>query len=633
MQLLPLALMIKIIICLICTNTSATSTNVIYVDPHNGTMASKCWTGGIKLPCKTYDLAKKGASLLRGRYNVHVEVIASRNTSCEEQTWMRDSQNDTCRCGKSIKDSVSCYNDGVNVHVSILTCHCMTYDEEAGIVITGACPYGCGQSTDNFGKDIYYPLPLNVSKLNDKMCGNHKRESRFCGKCMEESSPLAYSYDLNCIKCKSRFQWLKFIAFAFIPLTVFYFIVLIFRIDATDPYLYGFITLCQAIASPVNLRAVFTLLSGKNGLVIRFLAPFYTLWNLDFFRSLKLNICLNLTTLQTLALDYAIAVYPLLLVVITYILIELHARGCRLILWLWRPFHRCCVRFTRIMDIKSSIIKAFATFLLLSYVKLINSTLDMLLPVKAYDVHGKVVGTYVYYDASYKYFSKEHRPYAIMAITFFIIFVLSPLFLLLFYPTACFQRFLNSHRLRSHALQVFVDAFQGHYKDGTEPGTHDCRWFAAVYSLARIIGLYVIFGISEDALCYSLTGIMLVFFVIFMVIVKPYRSSVINTYHISIVLYIAIICFSITTLDQASIKGRWFMKTIIIFIIFLVVMPILVVALYIVCLCALRWHFRSCKKAWEVLSHPSEELRKFSDESEDKLLTASVPKGYQTLNT
>ena len=79
------------------------------------------------------------------------------------------------------------------------------------------------------------------------------------------------------------------------------------------------------------------------------------------------------------------------------------------------------------MDIQSSIIKAFATFLLLSYVKLLNSTVDILLPVRTYDMHDKVVGWYVYYNASYKYFSKEHLPYAITAITIFLLFILSPL--------------------------------------------------------------------------------------------------------------------------------------------------------------------------------------------------------------
>ena len=322
--------------------------------------------------------------------------------------------NSTCQCGSNIHDAVSCNKN----QVSILSCKCMTDDEKDGVLV-GSCPYGCGLSNDSssWKQHVYHPLPMNVSRLNDAMCGQLNRDGRLCSKCKEGFSPLVYSYDLNCIKCtNSKYNWLKFTAAAFIPLTIFYFIVILFRINATNPYLYGFITLNQALAAPVNLRAILTVLKGKYIVALRLIAVPYTIWNLDYFRSLSLNMCLNLSTLQTLALDYAIAVYPLVLVILTYFLIELHARGCRLLLLLWRPFHKCCVRFTRTMDIQSSIVKAFATFLLLSYVKLLNSTLDILLPVNVYNVHEEVVGWYVYYDASYKYFSKEHLPYAIMGL-------------------------------------------------------------------------------------------------------------------------------------------------------------------------------------------------------------------------
>ena len=186
--------------------------------------------------------------------------------------------------------------------------------------------------------------------------------------------------DLKCIPYKdkdSHYNWLKFLAVAFIPLTLFYSVVPLFWIDATSLYLYGFITLNQALASPVSLWGLLITLKGNYLLGVRLLAIPFTIWNLDFFRSLLLNICLDLTTLQTLALGYAIAVYPLFLVLITYTVIELHDRGCRVLVWLWRPFHRRCVQFYRVMDIQSSIIKAFATFLLLSNVKLLNTTLNI----------------------------------------------------------------------------------------------------------------------------------------------------------------------------------------------------------------------------------------------------------------
>ena len=628
-----MVLHLVVVISLLASALAGTSTRVIYVDQDKGSLDPNCWTGGMNLPCKSYHLAEKGALLLKNKFNDIVEIIPHKNASCESYTWMYDS-NDTCKCGKGLDYRVRCSYDHGGVHVSILTCSCMTYDEETARVTMGQCPYGCGQTADS--SDVYYSLPPNVSELNTKVCGRHNRDSRFCSKCKNGSSPLVYTYDLQCIECNnSKFNWLKFIAIAFIPLTIFYFIVIFFRINATNPYLYGFILVNQALASPINLHSVLSSTDGRTRLIIRILAIPYTIWNLDFFRTLPLNICLDLTTLQTLALDYTIAVYPLVLLVITYTLIELHARGCRLVLWLWRPFHRCCVRFTRIMDIQSSIIKAFATFLLLSYVKLLDTTIGMLLPVKAKDVHGQVVGWYVYYDASYRYFHKDHLPYAIMGIACFLIFVLSPLVLLLIYPTTCFQRCLNICRLRSHALQVFVDTFQGHYKDGTEPGTRDCRWFAAVYFILRMVIFYVLFGISEDSMCYSLTGIGLLLFGTLLVILKPYRSRKVNTYHTMIIIYLAITTFTISIFHQATIGDYWIVNFSMGSILLLVFLPTLVITVYVVYYCIVHCCFKSCQRAGKVLSQQRRKrFRNLANNTEEENpLGSSITKSYHSINT
>jgi hypothetical protein len=49
----------------------------------------------------------------------------------------------------------------------------MTYEEELGIAIVGACPYGCGfqSKISSWSRKAYSPLPENVSSLNDAMCG------------------------------------------------------------------------------------------------------------------------------------------------------------------------------------------------------------------------------------------------------------------------------------------------------------------------------------------------------------------------------------------------------------------------------------------------------------------------------
>ena len=483
-------------------------------------------------------------------------LLESSDETCDH-TWMYFS-NGSCHCGGDVHDTVKC-STNPDIKVLVSNCNCITYDEEGGVLV-GSSPYGCGfVSLLDKNQPHYHSLPSNLSRLNEAMCGRLNRNGRLCSKCQEGFCPLAYSYDYSCIECTdSTYNWLKFIAVGFVPLTVFYIIVIIFRVNATNPYLYGFITLNQAIASPISLRASFISIGNyKLKLVVKILAIPIAIWNLDFFRTISLNICLNLTMLQILTLDYAIALYPLALVVATYALVELYARGWRPIVWLWRPFHKCYIRFGRMVNVQSSIVKGFATFLLLSYVKLLNTTSDILLPVRAYNVRQEVVGTYVYFDSSYEYLSTDHLPYAILAMFVLIIFILFPLFILLLYPLRCFQRCLGFLRLRNNVMHTFVDAFQGHFKDGTESRTRDCRYFSAIYFLGRIILLFLIFGLTEDMICYNVAGLSILFMGCLILLLQPYKSTRVNIYHVLMLTGLALNCFLITTAHQTTAKDHW----------------------------------------------------------------------------
>ena len=529
-------------------------------------------------------------------YRLKDEVNLNTGYSCE-QVWLQSCQNFIHKIA-SLAGYVYCIGGNQS---GMIACNCVNHDDDhdSNCLIVGRCPYTCGfyDQKSHWTEKIVFPLPKDVNKLNQFACGRLNRTGRLCSECMEGLSPQVYSYDLNCIRCdNNNFNWFKFIAVAFIPLTVFYFIVILFRINATNPYMYGFITFNQFVGSPIFLRACFLTLKGKYKFAVRLIALPYGVWNLDFFRSLPLDICLNLTTLQTLALDYAIAVYPLLLVVITYILIELHARGCRLLLCLWRPFHRCCVWFTRIMDIRSSIIKAFATFLLLSYVKLLNSTLDMLSPTKVHDINSNFTkqNWYVYYDASYKYFGKEHLSYAIMTILFFFVFVLSPLVFLLVYPTRCFQKYCCGSR--NQLLRTFADTFQGHYKDGTQPQTRDCRWFAAVYFLGRIVLLYFIFGVTQNRVCFVLAGLFLILLGIVMVLFQPYKSAKANTFHTVLPFFMAFSSLLITLLNESEVMSRPLIKHIVPVAIFCFTLPIVIVISYTVYTYVLLRVYKKCRE-------------------------------------
>ena len=141
--------------------------------------------------------------------------------------------------------------------------------------------------------------------------------------------------------------------------------------------------------------------------------------------------------------------------------------------------------------------------------------------------------------------------------------------LLLLYPARCCQKCLNicNHGSLRIVLHTFVDAFQGHFKDGTEPGTRDCRWFSAVYFLGRITIMYAIFFISDYARGYiaaaglslMLYGICLSILVILMFLLQPYKSKRVNYYHTVLMLILAITCFLSALVSQS--KAYWISYT------------------------------------------------------------------------
>ena len=615
---------------------------IIYVDTENGTLNNSCWEGGLDNPCSNLELANTGAQ----RYNSTIAVLlrygTSHNTSttapttsrvftypqlattgnsifkcgptdnkcnepasnctcrCNEGNYQKyiysrnvscppwfEPDNGTCRCGEGVHGIVKC-NETLQ-ESGILDCYCMTYNEVTGTVVSGACLYNC---VNNALKDaVYLPMPNALEHLNDAMCGRLNRGGQLCGECKTNYSPPVYSYDLECTMCSGeQYNWIKYVAIAFVPLTVFLVLVLCCRISATSPQLYAFVMYSQFIAIPANVRIIFAAIKGIDradaSVAFQILSTLYGVWNLDFFRTLiPHTICLKVDTLQVLALDYSIAFYPLALIVVTYVLIELHAHNFRVIVWTWRPFHRCFARFRQQWDIKTSIVDAFATFLLLSNIKLLSVSFDLLTPTSVYNINGSVVGIYLYYDASIEYFgTKKHLPYAIVAVFVVLIFIIFPILLLLLYPMRWFQRCLGLCRVKWHALPIFIDAFQGCYKDGTN-GTRDCRYFAGVYLFVRLI-FFILIAITRNAVFYALAVLLLVSVAISLAIVQPYKAefAVYNVVDLVFVLAMAMWCGAAVFYCTAAVKARYLLKTSVVVLSLLAVLPLL----YLVVI-FLRW--------------------------------------------
>ncbi len=312
-----------------------------------------CWTK-IQTPCETSSPTQTGLIKdLSSKKFIDPTVIEDHDMDC--YPWMfRNPRNGKCECSNIPYRSVLC-----DVEISrtfILDCYCMTYDSESNETQLGRCVYGCGHKRDT----VFYTLPNNTGDLNSYSCGRMNRDSTLCGKCLPGYSPLLYSYEMKCMNCTGEnmtYNWIKYIAVAYIPLTFFYFFIVMFKFNGTSPLLKLFISVSQGIFSPIAIRGYFSVISNKSYIekFIKAISCLYNIWNLDFFRAVIPPICAtDISQIQVLALDYAIAFYPLVLVILTYFLISLHSRDVRIVVWLWRPFHKVFSLVSQSWDIEGS---------------------------------------------------------------------------------------------------------------------------------------------------------------------------------------------------------------------------------------------------------------------------------------
>ena len=481
------------------------------------------------------------------------------NSTNQCPPWFIPSKNvngtEVCQFGNILDGRVEQFGWKPRTYLS--TCYCMSRNQKINHTVVGACPYTCFRN-GSLNRGNYRLVPKTVAQLN-RVCDFMNRDGQLCGQCKEGFAPSVYSYDLKCIDCtyKNIYPIIKYIVIAFLPLTLFYSTVVIFRIHATSPAMNGFILVSQTLVTPLHMRVVELSNHVNNDTdiipIASTVSSIFGIWNLDFFRMVYTPFCLHskMTMLQTMALDYTIAVYPLILIVITYLMVELYDRNLKIIVCIWRPFLKCFAHFRRKWDIRTSLIDAFATFILLSSVKLLGVSFDLLFPINLFNELGhRIDPPYLYFSGEIAYFGKEHLPYGIVAGVILFIFVILPTLLMCLYPCRCFQQCLNLCRLQCRLLHTFMDAFLCGYKDGTN-GTYDCRYFAAIYMIVRT-ATFVAFAITLTSVYFPIALLMFFVFAMSIALVKPYKVSIYNTINTILVLSLSSVYLAVILGPDAS---------------------------------------------------------------------------------
>ena len=451
--------------------------------------------------------------------------------------WMTQ-QDRECLCREfSFTEAVFCDPATRTTYVAAGTC--VTYDNTSEAIAIGYCPYDRTGKDSNYVKLFFTSLPENESELNDVMCGPLNRQGLLCSSCRPGYGVSAYSFDYSCAKCdEHHLGILPYIFLGFTPTTILYILVLLLSVRLTSAPLAGLVIFYQIYNESVRINIPFyvSIAFSTNTFVyycIRILLFFSGIWNLAFFESFTPPLCMseNIGTVRAVALEYVPALYPLLLVFITFLVIRMYDHNVYPVVWMWRRFnlHKMCLRLKKTWDIKRSIINAFSTFLFLCYSKMVVISLNLLYIVPIYDVHGTVIRRSLRLDSTVTNFGPSHAPFAFIAIFTIITFGIFPILLLVFYPTRLFQKCLQRFRCRAtHGVHIFVDTYQGCLKDGTN-GTRDYRIVSAVYLMLRF-GAPVTW-IAENGsgrLALGLFSFLFITMGIFIALFRPYKEDYMN---------------------------------------------------------------------------------------------------------
>ena len=450
-----------------------------------------------------------------------------------------------CECDQSIQGIIRCSKDCLYIEYG----HCLTWNNITRSLEVGLCILNPRLSNACEIHGVYM-IDTNISglELNRMVCGHYNRQGVQCRECLDGYGPAMISDGVTCADCsKHKHLWLLSLLFQLMMVTVMYLVIILFQIKGTASPLNVIIMYSQSCVNVLTIRSI---LRVKLACFIgqRITTIFLTVigvMNLDFFRFLIPPLCISASIkfINSLLFDYILAIYPLILTVFMYLIIELHDREYQIITCLSYPVRKIYKFFShKNWNPKITVLDTAATFLLLSYSKFLYTSINLLFAVQSYNENGTSSSqgsAVLLYDPTVTFFHSEHIPYVVIALSVILVFIVLPPMLLLLYPTKIFRKFLNCCGFqRWDLLQLIMDIFQGWYKDGEEE-TRDYRSLSALYFLLRIIFscLFVVI-VSQDSNYSGLTGDLLAWYVFgvfhvtlgaIFLMVRPYRKEWMNS--------------------------------------------------------------------------------------------------------
>ena len=441
----------------------------------------------------------------------------------------------TCVCSPNKKLGSTVHCDITSFNASLSNGYWMGVLPDYDNIVVALCPSSFCYTDPSQNS---FPLPNSIDELDAFICGRIHRTGILCGGCEDGYGPAVNSETHECVLCNGTniaANAVYYVLSVYLPLTVLFAVIILFNIRLTTGPANAFIIYSQVVASTFNLDAggqipLNTITSSgyvTKELLMAYRVP-YGIFNLEFIENIISPLCLGtkLNTLDVIALNYGVAVFPLLMIIVIVLFIKL--KGCFAVLLQKLTPHRrasiqsCLQRNWRIGD---GLVHVFAAFVLLSYNKfcLVSSFLVQYQPF--YDEDGNEIGrSRVYFNANYTSTDTEYIfKYCLPASIFFATFVAIPPLLLLGYPVKwlewclskveCLWRFYPVDK-----VHILLDTFQGCYRN-------KMRFFAGLYFLFRLI-FYVTYIVTDTYIQqFIIQQVTCTVFIVLISLCQPYTKD------------------------------------------------------------------------------------------------------------
>ena len=478
--------------------------------------------------------------------HVYLSSVSASNTSCPTWFYYNNSSHQ-CECGSLLGDMFRC--DQPEKRAQIANGFCATSTEQEGLYYAGHCPFG---HTENSTNRMYSELPSDPDLLNEVMCGPYNRKGLLCGECIDGYGPAVFSpYKKceNCSKLSAGFAVSLYLLLELTPITLLFVCVVVFHLNIMAGPLFWYVLFCQIyiFTLQTNLYVYEYILSHVSpSLQILFYSSLIvsSSWILQFFTFVIPPFCIseNLTSIHIELLSLVPAVYPLVLVIITCILMELHARNYRIIHMIWKPFGIFLSKLKITTVTSDAVIQAFATFILLSATTLVyNGSAILNISHIWRSTDSMVCASVVYSDPTIIWLSQEYILYIIIVIVFSTSLLFIPSLLLCVYPTRiyrCLSQFLSARKRL--AITAFAEALHNCFKDGLN-GTRDYRALVGIVLLGEIIFyLFNLFIKKVNVVAFDVEvsdGCWLIFLSFFFSYLRPCKLTIANlslSYHLMV---------------------------------------------------------------------------------------------------